>query len=654
MPKEENHQDGCAGQWWEYPILRHALMAGVLTGCGWGLAHLGFISEQAELALYFVAIPLGGYHWTREALDELVMEHEIGIDLLMLGATVGSGLLGLWNEAAVLVFLYGAAEGLEEYTYARTHSAIRALLDLAPKEAHVLREGQEVTIPAEQLRPGDRFLVRPGEAIPTDGIIKKGTSSLDESTLTGESIPVDKGPEHPVFAGTLNCQGALEVEATASFQDNTLSKIIHLVEEAQERKGRAQQWIERFGRRYSPVVLASSLLLFILPWLWGFPSGEWAVRAVVLLVAAAPCALVMSMPVAMAAGIGSAGRHGILIKGGAHLEHLGIIRAVAFDKTGTLTRGILEVTDVVPCIDSPEELLRLAAGVEYSSSHPLARAIVERARSQGVVPAEVRNFESLTGAGAKATIEETDWYVGKPDLFKQLGTTLEQIEGTIQQFQAQGRTVVLVGTRHDVRGVLALHDRIRPGMRDIIRELHSMGVRVAMLTGDHARAAEAVARELDIDDVRANLSPEEKVRAVQELERRVGAVLMVGDGINDAPALAAATCGMAMGAIGSDAAIEAADIALMSEDVGKVAHALRLGRRVRRICRQNIVCSLMLLAILIPSALLGALSVVAAVFIHEISELLAMANGLRVRKPLPLLGIEDLTCRPCSGHSSHA
>jgi heavy metal translocating P-type ATPase len=636
MPKKENHQDGFEGQWWEYPILRNALMAGVLAGVGFVLAHAGFISEQVELAFYFVAIPLGGYHWAREAVEELFTEGEIGIDLLMLAATVGSGLLGLWDEAAFLVFLYGAAEGLEEYTYARTRSAIRALLDLAPKEAHLLREGQEVTIAAEELRPGDRFLVRPGESIPTDGTVKSGTSSLDESALTGESIPVDKEPGMLVFAGTLNLQGALGVEATAAFQDNTLAKIIHLVEEAQERKGKTQQWIERFGRRYSPVVLGTSLLFLVIPWVLGLPYGEWAVRAVVLLVAAAPCALVMSMPVAMAAGIGSAGRQGILIKGGAHLEHLGAIRTIAFDKTGTLTQGVPMVTDVVPFTGSPEELLALAAGVEYASAHPLARAIVDRARSQGVIPAEVRDFESLTGTGAKALVEQTVWHVGKLDLFKKLGARLGKNEDTVKQFQAQGKTVVLVGNGDNVRGLLALQDRIRPAMKDVIRELHTMGVRVVMLTGDHALAAEAVARALDIDDVRANLSPEDKVRVVQELEQRFGAVLMVGDGINDAPALAAATCGMAMGAIGSDAAIEAADIALMSEDLGKVAHALRLGRRVRRISRQNIVFSLILLAILIPSALLGVLSVGAAVFIHEVSELLAVANGLRVRRPLHL------------------
>ena len=280
---DKEHEGGFAGSWWQYPVLRNALIAGMLAGVGFALAHLGVVSEQTEALFYFVAIPLGGYHWGWEALESLINERVIGIDFLMLAATVGSGILGLWDEAAFLVFLYGSAEGLEEYTYARTRSAIRALLDLAPKEAHVLRNGQEVTIPAEALHVGDRFLARPGETIPTDGVIRIGNSSLDEAAVTGESIPVDKVPGMKVFAGTLNRQGLLEIEATASFQDNTLAKIIHLVEAAQERKGQAQQWIERFGRRYSPAVLLVSVGFLLVPWLLGLPLEDWAERAVVLL-----------------------------------------------------------------------------------------------------------------------------------------------------------------------------------------------------------------------------------------------------------------------------------------------------------------------------------------------------------------------------------
>jgi Cd2+/Zn2+-exporting ATPase len=632
--KDDNHADGFTGPWWRYPVLRNALLAGVLAGTGFALAHLGFIAERGEVIFYFLAIPLGGYHWAREGIEALLREREIGIDLLMLAATVGSAILRLWDEAAFLVFLYGSAEGLEEYTYARTRSAIRALLDLAPKEAHVLREGREVTVPAESLRPGDRFLVRPGESVPTDGIIRTGMSSLDEAPVTGESVPVDKGPGMKVFAGTLNKQGALEVEATTSFQDNTLAKIIHLVEEAQEQKGQAQQWIERFGRRYSPAVLVTSLLFLVVPWLTNLSVAMWATRAVVLLVAAAPCALVMSMPVAMAAGIGFAGRRGILIKGGAHLEHLGTIRVVAFDKTGTLTHGEPAVTDVIALNGSSRELLSLAAGIEHFSEHPLARAVVDQARAQGVAPAEVQEFEALTGAGAKAAVDGTTWYVGSPDLFQRLGADTRAIQPQVGELQQQGKTVVLIGNGAGLHGVIALQDRIRAGMQEIIVDLHAAGVRVVILTGDNERTALAVARTLGIDDVRAELKPEDKVRAVKDLEARYGPTLMVGDGVNDAPALAAATCGVAMGVAGSDAAIEAADVALMAEDLAKVGEALHLGHRVRHISRQNIAFSIAILVILIPAALLGVLNVAAAVFTHEVSELLAVANGLRVRGTL--------------------
>ena len=621
---------GFAGPWWRYPVLRNALMAGVLAGLGFLLAHMDLISKEAEGLFYLLAIPLGGYHWGWEAVEVLVYERVIGISFLMLAATIGSGILGLWDEAAFLVFLYGSAEGLEEYTYARTRSAIRALLDLAPKEAHVLRNGEELTIPAERLQVGDHFLIRPGEALPTDGIIRSGSSSIDESPITGESIPVDKSPGMKVFAGSLNRQGLLVVEATASFQDNTLAKIIHLVEDAQERKGAAQQWIERFGRCYSPLVLLASLGCLLVPWLLGWPLADWARRAVVLLVAAAPCALVMSTPVATAAAIGTAGKRGILIKGGVHLEHLGGIRVIAFDKTGTLTYGKPVVTDVISLTGSEAEILAIAAGVEYGSEHPLARAIVDRARTEGIVPVEVRAFQALTGAGATAVVGDQSWYVGSPDLFQQLGMDLKPVQDRLRALQADGKTVVLVGRQQELRGLLALQDRIREGMRNVIADLHRMHVRIVMLTGDNARTAQSVAQKLGIDSYRAELKPEDKVRAVQDLEARYGAVLMVGDGINDAPALAAATCGVAMGAVGTDAAIEAADVALMADDLSKVIEALRLGRKARRISAQNIVFSLLLLAVLIPLAVSGLLSVALVVLAHETSELLAVANGLRV------------------------
>ena len=615
--------------WWRYPPLASALAAGLIAGTAFVLGHLEYIDQRIETVLYWLAIPLGGWHWIREGIEKLVEEREVSIEILMIAATAGSGMLGLWDEAAALVVLYGAAEGTEQYTHERTRHAIRALLDLVPKQARVLRNGEETMVLAEHLRPGDVFSVRPGESIATDGVIVSGQSSVDESPVTGESMPVDKSPGMAVYAASINRQGALEIRAMTAFSDNTLSKIIHLVEQAQERKGRAQQWIERFGRRYSPAVLAASALLVVVPALLGLAMGEWASRAVVLLVAAAPCALIMSTPIATAAAIGSAGRQGILIKGGAHLEHLGRIRAVAFDKTGTLTVGKPQVTDTIALYGSQAELLAVAAALEQLSEHPLARAIVDYARTSSVAVPSVEAFEALLGAGAKGTVDGQTWHIGSPRLFEHLGAPTSGAAPRIASLQDEGKTVVLVGDTKSVRGIIALRDRPREGARMLIRRLHERGLRIAMLTGDNLRAAQAIGQELGIDHIRAELKPDEKVRAIHDLTMQHGPILMVGDGINDAPALAAASCGVAMGAAGSDAAIEAADVALMADDLTKLEAALDFARQSRRISTQNIAFSILVLTALIPAALAGWMSVALAVVVHETSELLAVLNGLR-------------------------
>ncbi len=625
--------DGFTGPWWRYPPLRNALLAGVIALTAWLLMLAGVIDTALETALYWIAIPLGGYIWAREGLEELFVEHEVGISLLMIAATTGSGILGLWEEAAALVVLYGAAEGIEEFTFARTRTAIRALLELAPKEARVLRDGTEVTVAAETLTPGDQFMVRPGESLPADGIIVKGESSLDESPVTGESMPVDKGPEDKVFAASINGQGALTIEVTAGLADNTLSRIIHLVEEAQDQKGRAQQWMERFGRRYSPAVLATSALFLLIPWLGFGDSAVWAERAVILLVAAAPCALVISLPIAMAAGIAGAGKRGILIKGGAHLEHLGVIHTIAFDKTGTLTHGKPRVTDVIVFNGDESTLLSVAAGLESSSGHPLARAIVDHVADRGIAALQPEGFLSLTGSGAQAEINGVIRYIGKPGLFRDMGLSLDTIESSLNELQSAAKTVVLVGSQTEVQGLIALQDTLRDNVQDVIARLHAMHIRTIMLTGDNRRTAERVAAQLGIDDVRADLKPEDKVNAVSALLDD-GPVLMVGDGVNDAPALAAATCGVAMGAAGTDAAIEAADIALMADDLGKLEEALLLGRKARKVSLQNIVFAILVLVVLIPAGVGGFISIAVAVLVHEASELLAVANGLRAGKHL--------------------
>jgi len=611
--------------------MRNALLSGLLTGTAFVLAHLKIIPHSVEVFFFVLAICLGGYYWCSEGLEKLIEEREIGIEILMLAATVGSAILDMWDEAAFLVFLYASAEGLEHYTYARTKNSIKNLLDLAPKDARVLRNGREETILAGDLKVGDVFIVRPGESIPTDGTILNGRSSVNESPVTGESIPVEKKEGMKVFAATMNQEGALEVQATATFRDNSLAKMVHLVQEAQEQKGKAQLFIERFGRIYSPIVLGGSALLLLVPMLTGIAFSEWATRAVVLLVAAAPCALAMSTPVAMAAGIGTAGKAGVLIKGGAHLESLGKIRAVAFDKTGTLTQGSPIVTDVMAYDGNQPDLLRYAYSIERFSEHPLAKAIVKKAEDEDISWLDMSGFRAIAGYGAAAALGNETIWIGKEGLFKKMG-----IEGptipAVDKFREEGKTVLFLGTDQRILGAVAMRDEIRSEAKAALERLHEMGIRVVMLTGDNEVTAKAIAQQLGIDEVRAGLKPEEKLNAIKELEEKYGPVAMVGDGINDAPALAQATLGIAMGTAGTDAAIEAADVALMADDLTKISDAVSLGKRARKISIQNIVFSICILAVLIPSALAGMMSVAVAVFFHEASEILAVGNGLRVAR----------------------
>jgi Cd2+/Zn2+-exporting ATPase len=625
--KDENF----AGKWYAHPLMRNALIAGALTGTAFGLAQFGVIPLWIERGIYLVAILLGGYHWTREGIEELIEEREIGIDFLMLGAAAGSMILGLWDEAAFLVFLYGVAEGLEEYTYARTRASIESLLDLAPKEAQVLRDGEEITVPARSLQVGDVFVVRPGGSIPTDGRILEGRSSVDEAPVTGESVPVEKKPGDTVFAATINKQGALQVEATATFEDNTLTKMIHLVQEAQQEKGTAQRSIEKFGSWYSPLVLLSAALLTIVPALLGAPVGPWASRAVLLLVAAAPCALIMSTPVATAAGISRGGRHGVLIKGGIHLENLGKVDVVAFDKTGTLTRGEPVVTDLIPLRGDEASLLTTAYTLERYSEHPLAKAIAETAEAQNIEPLDVTEFEAVAGYGVKGRIEGRQTYVGKPGLFQNLGHDVEAVAQT-EALKAEGKTIMLVGTETEIEGIIGIRDIVRPQARTMIDALHRMGVKTVMLTGDNEATARAIAGDLSIDEIKAELKPKEKVAAVRELEATYGTVAMVGDGINDAPALAQAAIGIAMGTAGTDAAVEAADVALAADDLTKVPYAIELGKKARTISIQNLIFSSLVLLVLIPLAVTGMTNVALMVFLHEASEIVAIANGLRVTR----------------------
>ena len=627
--EEVEIEEALSKKWYEYPPIRNALIAGALTTAMFLLSLAIPIPGYVTIPIYIIGVVLGGYYWFKEGVEELVEERHINISILMAFATAASAFLGLWEEAAFLSFLYGAAEGIEEYTNAKTRGSIRKLLDLVPKEATLLRDGEERKVLATELEVGDIFLVRPGESIPTDGVVVRGSSTVDESPVTGESMPVTKTEGIKVFSATMNKEGALEVSVTAPFSQCSVAKTIHMVEEAQEHKGRAQQFIERFGNVYSPVILGMALVLLLIPIIFGLDVNEWATRAVVFIIAAAPCALVMSTPVSITTAIGKTGRRGVLIKGGVHVENLGKVRAVAFDKTGTLTKGKLVVTDVIGHTKSNDEVLHLAHCVERCSEHPIACAINERGVTCPIDPQQATDFQAVIGLGAQARIENELILVGQPELFERNGIIVTSSRETME-LRAEGKTVILVGTASEIYGLIALKDEPRAEAKGMVEKLDEMGICTIMLTGDNEVTAKAVAKDLGITEVRANLKPEDKIIAIRELKSKYGAVAMIGDGINDAPALAEATIGIAMGTAGTDAAIEAADVALMADDLSKVPYALSIGRRSNHLGRQNIAFALIVLALMIPSALLGILSVALAVLLHEASELIAVANGLRM------------------------
>ena len=617
--------------WRNLQVVTSAL-SGLLLALGFFGSMLG-LPSLLETSLYLLAVVIGGWYFIREGVETLLEERQVGIEILMTVAAITAGLLGQWAEAAMLVFLYSISEAAEGYTEERTRNAIRALMDLAPKTALILRDGKEMIMPAEALRVGDLFVVRPGEAVATDGEIIKGHSSLNQAPVTGESVPVEKNVGDNIFAATLNGEGALTIRVTKTTADNTLARIIQLVEEAQSSKGKSQRFIERFGRRYSPAVLAVGVLLAVMPPLFFAQEWqEWLTRATVFIVAAAPCALVISIPITLVAAIGTAGRNGILIKGGVHLENLARVRVITLDKTGTLTLGHPQVSEVIAFNGVTEkQLLASAAALEARSQHPLASAIINYAEDKNIEVTPAEDFQSLTGAGAKAQVNHETVYIGKPDLFAGMGIDLSPIEAQIRKLQQAGNTVILLGTEQQVQGLIAVMDPLRPGVADAISDLRKAGIeKIIMLTGDNPLAAKAIAAKAGIDEVFAELSPEEKKSKVEALDRQYGRVAMVGDGVNDAPALAAAHVGIAMGAAGTDVALETADVALMADDLSRLPYLIRFSRRNWRIIQQNLALSVLVIGTLVVGAVAGVFTLPVAVLAHEVSEFVVIASGLRM------------------------
>ena len=553
--------------------------------------------------------------------------------VLMTVAVAGAIAIGEWMEGASVVFLFALAQYLESRSMDRARHAIRALMDLSPPEATVVRAGQERRVPADEVRVGDHIRVRPGEKLPLDGRVVSGESDVNQAPITGESLPVDKRHGDEVFAGSINGHGALEIVTTTLRRDTTLARIIHLVETAQAERAPAQTFVDRFARIYTPAVMALAALVALVPPLagWG-DAGPWFYRALVLLVIACPCALVIATPVAVVSALAAGARRGVLIKGGAHMERLAAVRSLAFDKTGTLTRGTPMVADVVAVDGVPvEEVLRLAAAVNRHSEHPIGRVIAQQAGARGLSAPTVTAFKAVPGQGAEGDVDGATVLVGSERLLAARGVDLSALGQPLQLARESGATTALVARQGRLIGYVTLADAPRESARDVIDLLRKGGVaRIEMLTGDGVGAATRVAREVGVDAVRAELLPHDKVEAIKAMRARWGSVAMVGDGINDAPALAAADVGIVMGAVGSDAALETADVALMGDDLPKLPFALRLSRAAIRTIRTNIALALVVKVIFLALAVSGYASLWLAILADTGTSLVVVANGLRL------------------------
>lgn len=613
---------------------RGRLVMTLASGVALGLALLvGQLGAPRPIAVAFLVLSTiaGGWYVVPRGL-RAALNRALDMNFLMSVAAGGAWIISEQTEAAATLFLFSIAELLEAYSMDRARNAIKALMDLSPAEAIVIRHGQELRVPATDIEVGETVVVRPGEKIPVDGEVTTGRSSVNQAPITGESMPVDKEPGATVFAGSLNCQGALQVRSTKQVSDTTLARIIHAVEEAQASRAPSQTFVDRFARIYTPAVVLVAILVAVLPPLAGFGDwGTWVYRALAMLVVACPCALVISTPVSIVSGLAGAARAGILIKGGAHLEHAGAITTVCFDKTGTLTMGRPAVTDLVALNGRAESsVLRLALGVERHSEHPLARAILEHGAARGVTSPNSTEFEALIGRGARATMENEVVYVGNARLAQELGSASPAVTASLERFQREGKTAVLVTTEREPIGVFAIADQVRPGARSAIDSLRVAGIRrIVMLTGDNEGTGRAVAQQLGVDEYHAELLPDDKVRIVRELKSRGERVAFVGDGVNDAPAMAAATVGVAMGAAGTDVALETADIALMGDDLSKLALAIHLSRKTLHVIRQNVWFSIAIKAVFLVMAVAGWATLWMAVAADMGASLIVVANGLR-------------------------
>lgn len=607
---------------------------------------LGFLSmfvngkENIVTALLFIASMLvGGLSLFRVGLQNLI-RLQFDMRTLMTVAVIGGVIIGEWAEVAIVVILFAISEALERFSMDRARQSIRSLMDIAPKEAIVRRNGQEMTIHVNDIEIGDIMLVKPGQKIAMDGVIVNGYSSINQAAITGESVPVEKAVDDEVFAGTLNEEGMLEVKITKLVEDTTISKIIHLVEEAQGERAPSQAFVDKFAKYYTPSIMVIAALVAIVPPLFfGGDWGSWVYLGLATLVVGCPCALVISTPISIVSAIGNAAKKGVLVKGGVYLEEIGALKAIAFDKTGTLTKGVPVVTDFNLLNKQVEEkeLLSIITALEYRSQHPLASAIMKKAEQENIPYSDisVEDFSSITGRGIKGIVNGTNYYIGSPKLFKELFVpdSNQEFEDKVKNLQNQGKTAMIIGTEQNILAIIAVADEVRETSKNVIQKLHQLGIKkTIMLTGDNKGTADAIGTQVGVSEIQSELMPQDKLDYIKQLRSEYGNVSMVGDGVNDAPALAASSVGIAMGGAGTDTALETADVALMGDDLRKLPFTVKLSRKTLNIIKANITFAIAIKIVALLLVIPGWLTLWIAILSDMGATLLVALNSMRLMR----------------------
>ncbi|RBP95920.1 Cd2+/Zn2+-exporting ATPase [Cytobacillus firmus] len=619
---------------WKQKANLKVYISAIILVVSWFLSEPYGQDHLYPIAGYAAAIIIGGNTLFLKGFKNLA-KLNFDMSTLMTIAIIGAAIIGEWGEGAMVVILFAISEALERFSMEKARQSIESLMDIAPNEALVRRGHEEMLIHVDDIQIGDVMIVKPGEKLAMDGVVLKGTSSLNQAAITGESVPAVKTAGDEVFAGTLNEEGLLEVKVTKRAEDTTIAKIIHLVEEAQAEKAPSQQFVDRFAKYYTPAIIVLAFLIAVVPPLFGGEWSEWIYQGLAALVVGCPCALVVSTPVAVVTAIGNAARNGVLIKGGIHLEETGALKAVAFDKTGTLTKGVPAVTDLITISGEEKHLLQITAAIEKGSQHPLASAIMKKAEEMGsdFNGLNAEEFTSITGKGVKAAVNGVLYYAGSPNLFEELHSGMDSfIQKQISDLQTQGKTVMILGTESEILLLIAVADEMRDHSKTVISKLNEMGIKTVMLTGDNKRTALEIGKQAGVSEIKADLLPQDKLAFIKELRASHQSVAMVGDGVNDAPALAAAAVGVAMGGVGTDTALETADIALMSDDLRKLPYTIKLSQKALGIIKQNITFSLGIKALALLLVVPGWLTLWIAIFADMGATLLVTLNSLRLLK----------------------